>query len=557
MASDPKAQQPDEFSGEIDPDVAELLGTGSSGGDGAVPDFQDLFGSSGGVELEAADEGDPESSIGSQGDGFVRAEHLQGEPQPYFKNKNFYKEILTGEGEVSNRVHQLLGGFLNAKDSQDRSMYRNKLIPAHWELARSVAAKIGPSLSTPKRVFLRFAVLVPTILSPEQRDLIARVIPENRTGEPIYYVDEWLGAVAAGRVNASATDETKKAGKNSAPRINAMLEKARGRYEAQLSVVNRQADAMRHAEQGIKDQLKSLERVHTRDDLDGIRMPYDDSQKAALTEIGNLLRKLNTLNRDLERHTRELESAREQRDELEQKEAEEGGAPAVDTKVVVEELNTVRQMAKISIGRQGNHFPVLTKQYFRGGLYDLGCRENVLNMLAEVEYYDPGLFLRTFKMQTNRIVPNVVLVPCYGELGICWEPFERFNRASSRGRLAIPMYPKDLKTAVVAALGDLRWQVAKEKAQHYWMEEGLTGWYYQWFADRKMRGDVKDAFIQDYILWITKETEGTQKLDREVRDIFWRYMPFPQEVKDSLKNRGYVYNELYRKDANRAMSDGY
>jgi hypothetical protein len=178
-------------------------------------------------------------------------------------------------------------------------------------------------------------------------------------------------------------------------------------------------------------------------------------------------------------------------------------------------------------------------------------------MLAEVEYLDPGLFLRTFKMQTNRIVPNIILLPCYGDQGICWEPFERYNRASSRGRLAIPMYPKELRTAVVAALADLRWQIAKEKAQHYWMEEGLTGWYYQWFEGKKGRGDVKDAFIQDYILWIGKESEGTQKLDREVRDIFWRYMPFPQEVRDRLKNRGFVYAELHKKDLNRSMSDGY
>ncbi len=553
MASDRQAQNTDQYSGEIDPDVAELLG--NDGGD-SVPNFEELFGESG-LRTPDQENRDSASELGSRDDHFTRVTEIQGEPEPQFKNKNFYKEVLTGEGEVSKRVHQLLGQFLNAKDSQDRSLYRNKYIPAHWELAASIAGKTGAEMPAPKRMFLRFGVLLPTLLSGEQRDLVSRVIPENRTGEPIFYVDEWLEAVAQGRVNASATDETKSAGKNSPNRINAMLEKARGRYEAQLSVVNRQAEQLRQAELGIKDQVSSLERVHTRDDLNGVRVPYDESQKAALTEIGNLLRKLHSLNRDLERHTRELENLREQRDELEQKDAESGGGATVDRKVVVEEMNTIRQMAKICVGRQGNHFPVLIKQYFRGGLFDLGCRENVLNTLADVEYYDPGIFLRTFKMQTNRIVPNVVLIPCYGELGMCWEPFERFNRASSRGRLAIPMYPKDLKTAVVAALGDLRWQVAKEKAQHYWMEEGLTGWYYQWFSDRKMKGDVKDAFIQDYILWITKESEGTQKLDREVRDIFWRYIPFPRDVKDSLKNRGYVYSELHRKDANRAMSDGY
>ena len=32
---------------------------------------------------------------------------------------------------------------------------------------------------------------------------------------------------------------------------------------------------------------------------------------------------------------------------------------------------------------------------------------------------------------------------------------------------------------------------------------------------------------------------------------------FPQEIKDKLKNRGFVYNELYKKDVNISMSDGY
>lgn len=35
-----------------------------------------------------------------------------------------------------------------------------------------------------------------------------------------------------------------------------------------------------------------------------------------------------------------------------------------------------------------------------------------------------------------------------------------------------------------------------------------------------MRGDVRLTFIENYVLWITKESEGMQKLDREVRGIF-------------------------------------
>ena len=81
--------------------------------------------------------------------------------------------------------------------------------------------------------------------------------------------------------------------------------------------------------------------------------------------------------------------------------------------------------------------------------------------------------------------------------------------------------------------------------------------YYQWFDQQKLKGDVKDYFIRDYILWMTKEAEGVQRLDKEVRGVFWRYMPFPQERKDMLKMRSLVYADLCQKDLNRAMSDGY
>jgi hypothetical protein len=34
-------------------------------------------------------------------------------------------------------------------------------------------------------------------------------------------------------------------------------------------------------------------------------------------------------------------------------------------------------------------------------------------------------------------------------------------------------------------------------------------------------------------------------------------MPFAQPVKEKLKTRNFIYQELYQRDLNRAMSDGY
>ena len=160
----------------------------------------------------------------------------------------------------------------------------------------------------------------------------------------------------------------------------------------------------------------------------------------------------------------------------------------------------------------------------------------VLRELAWIESIDPEAYIRIHRGVKNRIVPYVLLLPTYGDTGFCWEPFDRFNRITSRGRIIIPMYPRDLRTACLTAVADLRWQVAKEKASFDWMTDGLTGHYYQYIDSKKMKGDVKQFFIDDYILWMTKESNGTQKLEKEVRAIFWRYIPFPQKLKDELKN---------------------
>lgn len=520
--------------------------------DETPPDFADLFDEPGSESYETS------GASTTATERFEKVDAIEEEPKPYFKNSAFYQEALTGEGEPAKRLHTNLAQFLKAEDPEDRSIYRSRLIPVFWELTRSIATKAYGNLPDPKKLLLRFGVLLPTMLDKDLRLMIAKVIEENRIDQPIYYVDEWVGRVARGEINASATDETKGKGSPQASKIARQVESARGKVEAQVELIKTHNREIAATEQKLQHLLQDISNREERPDAYGEKGPYSETQRGRFAEVSNQLRHLGNSGREIGKAFLELERYQDSLQKLQAQASELGGEGAqVDTKAATEEMGTIRQMAKLCVGRQGNHFPLLYKQYFRAGLIGVATRENVNNVLADVEHLDPGIFERTFKQQTTRIVPNIVLIPCYGDFGICWEPFERYNRATSRGRLAIPMYPKDLKTAVIASLGDLRWQVAKEKAAHYWMEEGLTGWYYQWFTEQKIKGDVKDQFIQDYILWITKESEGTQKLPREIRDIFWRYMPFPQEIKDELKNRGFVYQELYKKDRNRAMSDGY
>jgi len=537
------------FSGELDPEIAELMEI-SEGEEENPPGFADLFGE-GPIEQEKADEVDLSRKT------FAPITRFEDKPKPYFADKDYYKKAIGGEPEAQ-RFHELLSKFLSTQDPKDKAIYRGKVIAAYWNVVAGIVTKVYKELPIPKLLTLRFGLVLPSLLSDEQKTLISKIIFENETGEPLYYMDEWLKKVATGQISSSATDEVKpKKHGGSNQQLLQQIEQAKGHRDVQVGLIRNKMAELEGVESQLKAQVDILCRHGMHPDYEGLKETYTAEQKTAYNEIGNILRQIASIDKDLTSAYIALDNAAQHVKTLMEKAAAAGQETAVDSKVLSDEFNTVRQMIKLCVGRQGNHFPILMKQYFRPVLSEIATRENVLSQLAWVESLDPGIFLRTFKQQTTRIVPHIILVPCYGERGICWEPFERYNRATSRGRVAIPIFPKDVRIAVLAAMADLRWQVAKEKAQHYWMEEGLTGRYYQWFSERKMKGDVREFFINDYILWMTRESEGTQKLDREVRAIFWRYVPFPQALRDSLKTRGFVYSELYKKDINRSMSDGY
>lgn len=555
------------MSDQLDPELAALLGGDDTGtqkaadasrtSSGDTPDFNTLFG---GIEAPMEEQELPSDlQVDLTRKCIEMPTKFEAETAAdYFSDSEYYKKALTGEGEEAQKVHDLLSKYLRTRDPKDRGVYRQQLIPTYWYLAATMALhSASQSAPLPKRLAVRFGALLPSLLSPELRDVIQRVIFPKEIEEPIYYVDEWMAAVATGQIKASATDEVKVSRGDDRSRYNAAMQKAQGRRDAASSAIKARTQERTELEAFLRAKAEELSQ-HRSDEVSlSLPSPYTDLQKKAATEIMDILRRLLSADKALVLGIEEYKRANDEFDSASQKAKGVEGAAKTDLQAVAQEFETIKQMSKLCIGRQGNHFPLLSTEYYHAGIRDMGTRENVTKILAWLESIDSEAYCRPYKNSLNRIVPFILLLPCYGDYGICWEPFDRYNRASSRGRIAIPLYPKNLQAAIITAIADLRWQVAKEKASYYWMEEGLTGNYYQWFTAKKIKGDVKEYFIQDYTVWITKESEGIQKLDKEVRAIFWRYLPFTQTIKDKLKTRSYVYQELYQKDVNRSLSDGY
>jgi hypothetical protein len=471
------------------------------------------------------------------------------------KEKDYYSKIIGSAGEIGQKLHELITNFIKARDKDEKSMYRERIGPAFWNVLHHLIEDFFDSPSGEKQALFRYGLLNPSLIDETQRSILVKMNQDDLGSEDFYYVDEWLFGIGNGKLKPSSVDETKTAKKKSTSAIMNKLERKSGARDAEIANLKQKIENHTMIERSLSSSVSIITHHDQLSEYGGILAPYTGEQKNALSQLLDIVKSLQKSDREIESSFRALKSLD---GEIKALEGQTGEVViSVDTKTVRDEFSTLRQMTKMAVGRQGNHFPFLLRPYMPSSDLDICTKRNLQAVIENVEHIDPGVFKRTYKQEEHRILPHFIIVPCFGDAGICWEPFDRMNRGTGKGRIALPLYPKDLQTAVLAALADQRWQMAKEKALHYWMEEGLTGYYYDYSQKNKLKGDLKDMFIQDYILWIKYESQGMQKLTKEAREILWRHTPFPQDIKDSLKNRGYYYADLYKRDKVREMSRGY
>jgi hypothetical protein len=65
---------------------------------------------------------------------------------------------------------------------------------------------------------------------------------------------------------------------------------------------------------------------------------------------------------------------------------------------------------------------------------------------------------------------------------------------------------------------------------------------------KRFRTD-RDKFANDYLLWIKYESEGVQRLNRVVRSIFYRHIPFHKNIRDKVSTQP-MFSELQNRFKN-------
>ncbi|MDH5655324.1 MAG: cyclic nucleotide-binding domain-containing protein [Spirochaetia bacterium] len=156
----------------------------------------------------------------------------------------------------------------------------------------------------------------------------------------------------------------------------------------------------------------------------------------------------------------------------------------------------------------------------------------------------------------ERVIPNFIIVPSIGTKVMMWQDLAGRSK-SSRGRLAVPVLASalDLGTMLLEAIGAFRWELTKSIQGADWNNVSIPSItadytdYVQFFKkNRELSPELKeklasefkrfrtdrDRFVNDYVNWIKFESEGTLKLNKVVRGIFYRHVPFSKDIRDKI-----------------------
>jgi len=221
------------------------------------------------------------------------------------------------------------------------------------------------------------------------------------------------------------------------------------------------------------------------------------------------------------------------------------------------------------------YIPYLTEKSIRGSIHNIFISPKKIDAyVKKVIAVDYSLFFRelTWKIPgkseliQKEIYPYFILLPNTGLRVQLWQEMVYSNR-SSRARIFLPViFNGDLEKSLIHACGHFRWNLNKAIVSN-WMdpvEGGLTGAYYDYEQSYKKIPDLteeakdrikkqiksikidRNRFATDYYEWIVIESQGNPKLNKILRKIFYRYVPFSKEIRANISKLP-VYTDLDRK----------
>ena len=187
----------------------------------------------------------------------------------------------------------------------------------------------------------------------------------------------------------------------------------------------------------------------------------------------------------------------------------------------------------------------------------------------EVMFSDPNLPGGREIVQ-REITPDIILLPNIGIRAALWQEIEGRNR-STPGCILFPIFClSDPNHLAMRLIGEFRWEMCKRMQGSRWNDVSnlsLTSEYFDYLQFYKKNKDLsteakekcrqqlarvknrfREAFILDYISWITYEAKGAPHMNKITRKIFMTYCPFSASYRESLKKNPFYSAMLEKYD---------
>ncbi|QEN08260.1 hypothetical protein EXM22_09775 [Oceanispirochaeta crateris] len=225
------------------------------------------------------------------------------------------------------------------------------------------------------------------------------------------------------------------------------------------------------------------------------------------------------------------------------------------------------ELSKMLFGNKKKALPFLCSETLSGNMKRFFINpDSFIEIVQKYRQRDFSLFYREvlFKhklgsdfIQTE-VVPNFIFYPSFGTRAIMWQEMDSNNK-NSAGRIFFPLFfSEKLKDTILTQLAYFRWELQKSIAGYNWtdpVEGGLVGVYYDYIRYFKKNPNItpeakerleefvkktnsdKDRFTKEYSMWVEHEYHGKMRLNNYVRDIFYRYCPFPRKKREEMSQK--------------------
>nr|WP_100764621.1 cyclic nucleotide-binding domain-containing protein [Leptospira ellisii]PJZ94287.1 cAMP-binding protein [Leptospira ellisii] len=242
-----------------------------------------------------------------------------------------------------------------------------------------------------------------------------------------------------------------------------------------------------------------------------------------------------------------------------------------ETRLKFEFASLYEANVRLTSGSPATHFPILTKFHSQMAIDKAYVSKKMLSdVVHDLMGIDYSVFHREVIYNNNElgitkefiqkcVIPDFIIVPSIGTKVMMWQDLSVHRGSGSKespGRIVIPILAQgDLKTMITDALAAFRWELTKSILGAEWNNVGNPSItadytdYIQFFKKNKdlsieikekLASDFKrfrndrDIFANDYQLWMKYESDGVQRLNKVVRGIFYRHIPFSRVIREKV-----------------------